>query len=345
MKSMKLTGIRQMEMTEVPDPVILNDDQVLIRMQSVGVCGSDIHYYVSGKIGSQVVKYPFAVGHEGSGKVEAVGKNVSRVGPGDRVAIDPAMPCWECDQCRAGRPHTCRHLRFLGCPGQAEGCLSEYIVMPETSCYPIPESLSYDRAAISEPLSIGLYAVRQSIPMKGAHVGILGFGPIGMSVLLPALDLGARSVAVTDKIDKRLQMAERSGAGLTANPDREDVVKAICGEEPGSLDVVFECCGQQDAIENAVDLLKPGGKLMIIGIPEFDSWSFPVDSTRHKELTIQNVRRQNGEVIPALEMMDRGEVNVDPMVTHRFRFRDTKEAFDLVAGYRDGVMKAMIDFD
>mgnify|MGYP001825608646 FL=1 len=148
-----------MEMKEVPAPALLNDRDVRIKMKTLGVCGSDIHYYVSGKIGSQVVEYPFTVGHEGAGEVVEIGKAVSRVKPGDRIAIEPAMPCWECDQCRSGRPHTCRKLRFLGCPGQAEGSLSEYIVMPETSCFKIPDHMSYDEAAISEPLAIGLYAV------------------------------------------------------------------------------------------------------------------------------------------------------------------------------------------
>ena len=344
MKAMKLTGIRQMEMMEVPAPVILNNNDVLIRMKTLGVCGSDIHYYLSGKIGSQVVQFPFTVGHEGAGQVEAVGNRVTMVSPGDRIAIEPAMPCWECDQCLAGRPHTCRKLKFLGCPGQAEGSLSEYIVMPETSCFKIPDSMSYDEAAISEPLAIGVYAVKQSISMEGARVGILGFGPIGMSVLLPALAMGAKDIYVTDKIDERLQIARENGARLTANPDQEDVVKKISGEVPELLDVVFECCGQQDALDNAVDLLKPGGKLMIIGIPEFDHWTLPVDKSRHKELCIQHVRRQNEAVQPALEMMEEGTINVGAMTTHRFDFRDTKEAFDLVAGYKDGVMKAMIDF-
>ena len=135
MKAMRLTGISKMEMFEVPDPKITNDTDVLIRMTNVGVCGSDVHYYVSGKIGDQVVAYPFTVGHEGAGIVEKIGIAVKHVKPGDRIAIDPAMPCWQCDQCKAGRSHTCRKLRFLGCPGQAEGCLSEYIVMPETSCF------------------------------------------------------------------------------------------------------------------------------------------------------------------------------------------------------------------
>ena len=345
MRAMMLTGIREMKMKQVPDPLVLKDTDVLIRMKTLGVCGSDIHYYVSGKIGSQVVQYPFTVGHEGAGLVEAVGSGVTRVKPGDRIAIEPAMPCWECDQCRAGRSHTCRNLRFLGCPGQAEGSLSEHIVMPETSCYPIPGSMSFDQAAISEPLAIGLYAVRQSIPMKGAKIGILGFGPIGMSVMLPALALGAKEIYVTDKIDERLKIARESGATLTANPDREEVVARIAGAEPGLLDVVFECCGQQEAMDHAVDLLKPGGKLMIIGIPEFDRWTMPVDESRHKELCIQHVRRQNEAVQPALDMIEKGEVKVDAMVTHRFGFSDAKEAFDLVAGYRDGVMKAMIDFD
>ncbi len=345
MQAMMLTGIREMEMKEVPIPMILKDDDVLVRMKRVGVCGSDIHYYVSGRIGSQVVHYPFTVGHEGAGQVEAVGKGVTRVKPGDRVAIDPAMPCWECDQCLAGRPHTCRNLRFLGCPGQAEGSLSEYIVMPETSCYRIPDSMTYDQAAISEPLSIGLYAVKQSVPMRGAKVGILGFGPIGMSVMLPALAMGAREIFVTDKIDARLRIASACGAKMVANPDSEDVVARIAGEVPELLDVVFECCGQQEAVDNAVELLKPGGNLMIIGIPEFDRWSFPVDKSRHKELCIQHVRRQNEAVQPALDMIGKGEVAVEAMATHRFRFEETKKAFDLVAGYGDGVMKAMIDFD
>ena len=345
MKAMMLTGIRRMEMKEVPAPAVLNDLDVRIKMKTLGVCGSDIHYYVSGKIGSQVVEYPFTVGHEGAGEVVEVGRKVKHVKPGDRIAIEPAMPCWECDQCRSGRPHTCRKLRFLGCPGQAEGSLSEYIVMPETSCFKIPDHMSYDEAAISEPLAIGLYAVNQSIPMKGAKVGILGFGPIGMSVMLPALAMGAKEIYVTDKIDERLQIAERTGASLTGNPDQEDVVGKISSRVPELLDVVFECCGQQDAMDNAIDLLKPGGKLMIIGIPEFDRWSMASDLIRRKELVIQNVRRQNEAVQPALDMIASGEISVDLMVTHRFDFRDSKEAFDLVAGYQDGVMKAMIDFD
>jgi L-iditol 2-dehydrogenase len=218
--------------------------------------------------------------------------------------------------------------------------------MPEANCLPIAESLSYDDAAISEPLAIGVYAVRLSqMDMRNLKAGILGFGPIGMSVMLPALYEGAAKVYVTDKIDERLAIAKSCGATWTGNPVKSDVVALIKAQEPELLDVVFECCGQQEAVDHATELLKPGGKLMIIGIPEFSRWSFPVDLMRHKEICVQNVRRQNHAVNETLELLARKEFDISKMVTHRFRFDETKQAFDLVAAYSDGVMKAMIDFD
>jgi L-iditol 2-dehydrogenase len=344
MKSMMLTGIRQMEMREVPEPVIINTNDVKIKMSVVGICGSDIHYYTQGKIGSQIVKYPFPVGHEGAGVVVEIGAGVKRVKTGDVIAIEPAMPCRECDQCLAGRHHTCRKLKFLGCPGQAEGCLREYIVMPEESCFPLQKGLTPDHGVISEPLAIGVYSVKRSIPVKGAKIGILGFGPIGMSVMLAAKAQGAKTFYVTDKIDARLSLATKEGALLTANPLKENVVDKILGKEPFALDVVFECCGQQEAFDEAIDLLKPGGKLMGIGIPEFDKWSMNVEKTRRREIAIQFIRRQVDCVELALELMKTGEIDVSNMISHRFPFVKSINAFDLVAGYSDGVMKALIDF-
>lgn len=345
MKSMMLTAIRQMEMMDVPDPVVKNDKDVLIKMISVGVCGSDVHYYVSGKIGSQVVQYPFAVGHEGAGVVEKVGAGVTAVKAGDRIAVEPAISCWQCDQCKAGRHHTCRKLLFLGCPGQIPGCLSEYIVMPEQCCFKISDAMTMDQAAASEPLAIGVYAVKQSIPMQGADIAILGAGPIGLSVMLAAKSQGAAGVYVTDKIDERVDLAAKNSATWAGNPDSGDVVAKILELAPGGMDVVFECCGKQEALDQAVELLKPGGKLMLIGIPEADRVNFCIDKLRRKEICIQNVRRQCDCVQDTLDMMDNGDFDVDFMITHRFKFHQTKEAFDLVAAYADGVVKAMIEFD
>jgi len=339
-----LTGIRQMEMREVPDPVIARPKDVKIKMKVLGICGSDIHYYTQGKIGSQKVVYPFTVGHEGAGVVVDTGSAVKKVRPGDVIAIEPAMPCWECDQCLSGRYHTCRKLKYLGCPGQAEGCLSEYLLMPEESCFPLPEKLTADQGAISEPLSIGVYSVKQSGIAKGAKIAILGFGPIGMSVALAAKAIGAGKIYVTDKLDERLAIAEKESVSCTLNPGKKNIVEKIREKEPFGLDAVFECCGQQEALDQSVDIVKPGGKIMVVGIPEFDRWSLNVEDTRRREISLHFVRRQVNCVGQALEMMESGRINVGNMITHRFPLGKAKAAFDMVAAYQDGVMKAMVDF-
>ncbi len=330
-----------MELADVPMPKIRDEKDILLKTEVVGVCGSDIHYYKEGRIGDQAVSYPYRVGHEFSATVVDVGREVSRVRQGDRVAVDPAICCGRCVQCRAGRENTCLNLRFLGCPGQAEGCLSEYIVMPEHCCFRVPETISFEEAAIVEPLSIGLYAATTSVPLKNASVGILGCGPIGLSVMFPTVAAGARHVYMTDKINSRLKVAGAQGADWTGNPLEKDIVDEIIEREPELLDVVFECCGQQDALDQAVELLKPGGKLMIIGIPAEDRISFPINEMRRKELTLQNVRRQNNCVQAAIDFISEGhEVNF--MITHRFNLEETGAAFDLVGDYRDGVVKALI---
>jgi L-iditol 2-dehydrogenase len=344
MKAMVQTGLSKMEIIEKPDPEIKNPDDVLVKMKSVGICGSDIHYYKEGRIGSQVIKFPFTLGHEGAGIVEKTGKAVKNVRPGVRIAIDPSIPCFKCDQCKAGRPHTCRNIRFLGCPDQAEGCMSEYIVIPSESCFPLDKNISLDQAALSEPLSIGLYATRLSVPMKNARIAILGSGPIGISVMLSAVHYGAAKVYMTDLLDERLSLASSMGAHWTGNPEKKNIVSDILEQEALQLDAVFECCGKQEALDQAIRLLKPGGKLVIVGVPAFENWTLGTDEMRKKELCIQNVRRQNKSLETTLELIANGGIKPDKMQTHTFRFDQINEAFDLVAGYKDGVMKAMINF-
>ena len=346
MRTVKLMGLRQMELQDAPMPAIVNSTEVRIRMARVGICGSDVHYFAEGGIGSQRVEYPFTVGHEGAGVVEAVGSAATRVKVGDRIAIDPALACGDCDQCRAGRPHTCRKGTFLGCPGQIEGCLAEYLVIPEANCYPIPDTMTLDQAATVEPLSIGVYAVSLSIPMPGAAIGILGAGPIGLSVLLPSRAQGASRIYMTDKIEARVQMALRAGADWAGNPDIEDVVEAITRAEPQLLDAVFECSGDQAAMDQAVQLLKPGGLLLLIGIPGAQNRvSFDINLLRRKEIRIQNVRRQNQCVQTAIDLIANNAVDVGVMITHRLPFAQTQEGFDMVTDYKDGVVKAIVTFE
>lgn len=344
MKAMKLTGIREMEMLDVPEPVTADPFDVKIRLLVLGICGSDIHYYTSGRIGSQVVNYPFTVGHECAGEVVETGSMVTRVKKGDIIAVEPAIWCGNCDQCLSGRHHTCRKLRFLGCPGQAEGALSEYIVMPENSCFLLPKNLKPDHGAISEPLAIGVYAVKKAGDVKDMKTAILGFGPIGLSVMLGLKARDAGDIYVTDKIDERLAIAVKEKATWIGNPVKTDIAEKIRQAEPLGIDVVFECCGEQEAVDQAIKILKPGGKLVIVGIPEFETWKLGVDDTRRKEISIQFIRRQVDCVETALTMMSSGKIDIRNMVTHRFSFEKTREAFDLVSAYEDGVMKAMIDF-
>jgi L-iditol 2-dehydrogenase len=405
MKTAYFTGLRSLEIGEAPMPAIGRPGEVLLRIDRVGVCGSDVHYYVHGRIGNQTVAYPATLGHECAGTVVDVGQASSlssveqvssrpassveqasslsaprQVGnlphnlrPGTRVAIDPAIVCGQCDQCRAGRENTCRNIQFLGSPGQAPGAVAEYHVLPAENCVPIPDDMSLDVAVLVEPLSIGLYAVRVSpldnakgtgpcfrstseststsfgrkmdqSPASVQSIGILGCGPIGLSVLLCAKAAVACKVYMTDLLDERLAVARACGADWSGSATvLADATTAIHEQEPLGLDVVFECSGDPACIDQAQQLLKPGGTLMLVGIPPTVEVQFDAHLMRTKELTFRSVRRQNGCVAPAVELLHSGRIDAAPLLTHQFPLDRIRDAFELVAGYRDGVIKAVVD--
>lgn len=343
MKAVYLTGICKVEFGDAPEPKLEKDTDVLLDVEVVGMCGSDIHYYRSGRIGEMVVQYPFIVGHEFSGCVLETGSAVTNVKVGQRVAVDPLIWCQKCDQCLSGREHTCRSQIFLGCPGQIAGCLCERIVMPSVSCFAVPDNISPDQAALAEPLSIGIHTQRLGGDMAGKRVGILGAGPIGLCTLASCKIQGVEKVYMTDILPERVEFAKKFGSHWVGNSQTQDIVSDIIKSEPLGLDVVFECAGQQETVDQAVELLSPGGKLVAVGIPEENRISMIIANARRKELTFQNVRRQNQCVSPAVEMIADGRVGLDSMMTHHFSFDEIPQAFDLVAGYKDGVIKAMID--
>jgi L-iditol 2-dehydrogenase len=345
MKAAALTGIREIKLIEVPKPEVKNEDDVLIEIRSVGVCGSDMHYYKEGNIGSLVVDFPFILGHEFAGVVAEVGSSVKKVKPGDRVAVDPNIYCGHCDQCLSGRHHTCRNGKFLGSPGQLDGCNTEFVVMPEKSCFVIPDNMTYDEGMMVEPFSIGYYATSLAGDLKGKECAVFGFGPIGMSVFQALNMQDVKSTFISEKLDYRCEMAKDQGANVVVNPDNEDIDKKGKELAEYGFDVAFDATGSQEAVDDAIRLLKPGGMLLIIGIPDFDRWSFRADEMRRKELTIRNVRRQNGYEQKAIDAIAQGKVDLKPMVTHRFTLEETAKAYELVAGYKDGVMKAVIDLD
>lgn len=343
MKAAFFAGLRQVSILETDSPQIEGPQEVRVQVERVGVCGSDVHYYLHGQIGDQVLKYPASLGHECAGTVVEVGPKVRRVKVGDPVAIEPAIVCGQCDQCGAGRSNTCRRLQFLGCPGQAPGAAREYCVVPEDNCIPIPPGLTLDHGALAEPLSIGLYAVQLARLQRGERVVVFGCGPIGLSVLVWVKLLAGCTVYATDLFDERLDAAGRCGADWTGNAARDDVVAAMERREPLGVDCVFECSGDAACLAEAIRLAKPGARVLWVGIPREEQVLVPAHLARRKEIAIQLVRRQRDCMEPVLEAMAQGRLDPLWWITHRFPLERIGEAFELVAEYRDGVLKAMID--
>ncbi|HEX2695546.1 MAG TPA: alcohol dehydrogenase catalytic domain-containing protein [Acidobacteriota bacterium] len=345
MKAALLTGPGTFEVREVPAPAIGHDHDVLLRTKLVGICGSDLHYFSLTRVGDLDLRYPVRLGHECAAVVEAVGPGVTKLKRGDVVSVEPAVSCGTCDLCLAGRPHTCRHLRFMGSPGQLDGALAEFLVMPERNCHPLPAGMNPVLGVVAEPLSIGLWAVELAGRVEVKTVAVLGAGPIGLSVCLGARVEGARTIYVTEKVKARLAAAKDAGADWTGNPLHADVAAEILRFEPLGLDLVFECCGKQEALDQAVRLLKPGGTLVVVGIPVEERVSFDSSKLRRKEIRIQNVRRQNACLEKALGLLAGGTINADFMATHTFPLERVQDAFETVFNYRDGVVKATISLE
>ncbi len=342
MKAAFLSAPGRMTCGHAPDPELSGPGDVLLELQAVGICGSDLHYFRTGRIGSQVLQAPWIMGHECTAVVREVGSAVRDLAPGDRVAVDPLIACGRCDQCRAGRKHTCREQRFLGCPGQQQGCLCERLVMPAECCFKVPEQLSVGAAVMVEPFAIALHALSMlgSAGAEGQRIGVLGAGPIGLCMLAALRWAKSAEVLVTDRLEYRAAMAERLGASSVHVSG--DSGAELLARNPAGLDAVFDCTGEQAALDQAAALLAPGGTLVMVGIPETARVSFDPNAWRRKELTIKNVRRQNECTDRAVELLGSGDIQLDEVITHSFPLADTQSAFELVASYRDGVGKALI---
>jgi L-iditol 2-dehydrogenase len=343
MRAAFLTGVRAIEIRETPAPRIVRDDDVIVRSRAVGVCGSDLHYYLSDRVGADKVSYPFIPGHECAGIVEEVGQGVARVKTGDAVVIEPAVSCGACDQCRTGRPHTCRKLLFLGHYGELTGGMAEFVLAPERNCVPLPAKMTVVQGALAEPLSIALYAAGLGGSLRNKAVGVLGAGPIGLCLIMALKADGSGPVYATEKVAARLEAAAKSGADWTGDPDREDIVAEIRARESLGLDLVFEVCGEQSALDQGVALLKPGGTLVVVGIPLEPRVSFDSSFVRRREIRVQNVRRQNKCLERAVGLIHTGRVKPDFLATHFFKLDQAREAYELAAARRDGVLKAIVE--
>lgn len=219
--------------------------------------------------------------------------------------------------------------------------------MPAECCFPLSKKIPVADAVLAEPLSIGVYTIEllQSLRDAPNHLALLGCGPIGLCVMTAARAAGIDAIYATEKLDYRLAAAMRLGARWTGNVEKTNVVADLLAQKPEGLEAVIDCCGDQQAFDQAIQLLKPGGLFLIVGIPASDRVSFDISLLRRKEITIQNVRRQNDCVEKAIALIESGEMPTGVLVTHEFELAEAQEAFEIVANYRDGVIKAVIRLD
>ena len=325
MKSVRLHGTGDLQIHEEPLPSIGRGEK-LVRVKAVGVCGSDLHWFAEGSIGDAKLEQPLVLGHEFAGVTQS----------GQRVAMDPAIPCGNCEFCERGHPNLCSNLIFAG-HGKTDGALREWMAWSEKSLFPIPDSISDADGAMLEPLGVAIHTVDLGKLKAGMTVGVFGCGPIGLLILQVAKLSGASQIIATDQLAHRVEAAKTFGANHAFFADAGREVDEILAATNGrGVDVAFEAAGTQAAVDTSIAALSAGGKLVLAGIPEDDRTSFSASVARRKGLTIKLVRRMKHTYPRAIELVSKGLVDVRSLVTHRFPLEQAVEAFH-VAQRREGL--------
>lgn len=345
MKALQLTDVRQVRLGDVAPPPAPGPDDVLVRVKAVGICGTDLHYYRGETAGYETMNYPFIMGHEFAGLVEAVGANVTNIRPGDRVAVDPAISCGKCEQCLEGHPHVCLNGRFVGTPALV-GAMQERLVHPARLVFKLPENIDYAQAALLEPLGVALHAIDLGKLRVADTVAVLGCGPIGLFVVQLARLSGAQEVFATDVLDHRLDMARKCGASMTFNPTRQDPVSAIMAATRGrGVDVCFEVAGALETPEQGAEITTGCGTVVIVGICSADQIALRATPSRRKGLTIKVSRRMKHIYSRTIALCTRRMIDMDSYLTHKFPIERGDEAFRLLDAYGDNVGKVVITLD
>jgi L-iditol 2-dehydrogenase len=327
-----LRGIGDVGVEERPVPQPARDE-ALVRIAAVGVCGSDVHYYEHGRIGPYRVEHPLVLGHEAAGEVVAVGADVSWLAPGQRVSLEPGVPCRSCDQCLAGRYNLCPDVRFFATPPY-DGAFQEYVALPAAFVHPIPDTVSDDAAALLEPLSVGVWACRRGEVSAGSRVLVTGAGPIGLVCVQAARAFGATQVWVSDVNAHRLSLAERLG-GVPV-----DVSERPIGDHGLEPDVLLECSGNARATRDAILTVTRGGRVVLVGMGS-DDLPIPLPYVQDHELVLRGAFRYANTWPTAIALVASGRVDLDSLVTHHFGLDDVEQG--LTAARRDTTtIKAVI---
>lgn len=321
----KIDDLR-LEPVAVKEP---QDGEVLIEMQSVGICGSDVHYWKRGCIGDFVVRDPMILGHESSGKVIKVGPNVKKLKEGDRVTIEPGVPCRRCDFCRAGRYNLCADVVFLATP-PVHGSIARYHTHAADFCFKLPDHVTYEEGAFCEPLSVGVHACRRAGVTIGSKVLITGAGPIGLVSMLAAKAMGADEIIMTDISQSRLDFAKKMGAThvLLADNDSQKTAQNVV-ETLGSMPYVsIECSGAESSIQTTFYATISGGVVVLVGLGQ-PLASLPIVNAAVREIDIRGVFRYANCYPAALSLIASGRIDVKPLITHRYTINESVQAFEM----------------
>jgi L-iditol 2-dehydrogenase len=316
---------------------------VRVRVTSVCICGSDLTQYATGSIGDAKTPVPFVLGHEAAGTVDAVGPGVKGLPEGTPVAIEPAIPCNECEWCRAGRRNICPQVKFLGAP-PVQGALAEFVVVPAENVLPVKARVTFAEIACIEPLAIGIYTARLMRIGPGDTVAIFGAGALGQVCLMAAKASGARVIAATDRVASRLAVAHRYGAEQIINIGEKQAAQEIMKLTGGrGVDVAIEAAGALDALRDAVAAAAVGGRVALLGIPHETEWQVPASFARRKELAIQNIRRSNATTATAVQWVERGMALLAPLVSHRLPWDKAEQAFDMAMARAEGTLRISLE--
>jgi L-iditol 2-dehydrogenase len=332
MKALVLNRPLDLEIAEIPDPGDPLAGMVRVKVDTVGICGSDVHYYEHGRIGDFVVEKPMVLGHETAGVVEAVGNGVDDLVVGDLVAMEPGVSCGSCSYCDSGRYNLCPDMAFWATPPY-DGSLAEYVVHPAKCTFKLPPGMTLEDGALMEPLSVAVHAIKRAGVNAGDAIAITGAGTIGAVCVLVAKAAGASRIIVADVVSEQLERALALGA--------DSVVDVRTDGLSEDFDVGLEASGHSDSLPRLIDGISAGGRIAIVGISG-ENLSFDSVTAGVKELDIHGVFRYANAYAAAIELVASGQINVAPLVTHRFPFADAIEAFDYARSPSPGTGKVLI---
>jgi L-iditol 2-dehydrogenase len=341
MKVAVMEGIGKMSLIEkdIPQP---KDNEVLVRVQHVGICGSDLHYYEHGAIGNYVVEPPFVLGHESGGVVVELGKNVKHLRVGDKVALEPGKTCGHCEFCKSGKYNLCPDVIFFATP-PVDGVFQEYIAHEAELCFKIPDNMDTMEAALIEPLAVGFHAAKQGNAQAGQTAVVLGAGCIGLVTMMALKAMGVSKVYVADIMQKRLDKAVELGATGVINGKEQDTVEAIMELTGGrGVDLAIETAGTEFTTRQTIKLTKKGATIVLVGYTKSGEVSLPMSLALDKELTFKTVFRYRHIYPMAIEAVASGKVNLKGIVTNIFELDDIQRAMDLNVQDKADIVKGVI---